>query len=86
MTRATESPRVMGFESERFYADLKRIASIKGMSMENVAHMVGMDGASLARMRTRGAVPDGINLAALCKWSGLHAADYSIERPVHVRA
>lgn len=71
--------RAAGFDSRRFYADLQRAARAAGVSMGWVSIETGVDSASLARIGSRGAVPDGINLAALCKWAGLNAADYSVD-------
>ena len=74
-----QAARIMGFDSRRFYADLRRAASKANASMNRVAIETGVDSASLARIGTRGAVPDGVNLAALCKWARLNAADYSVD-------
>lgn len=73
------SERTIGFDTRRFYADLQRAAKAAGISMNRVASINGIDPASLSRVRTRGAVPDGAGLAALCKWAGLNVADYSVD-------
>ena len=45
-----------------------------------IGHGLGDRGAArVARIGSRGAVPDGVNLAALCKWAGLNAAEYSVD-------
>lgn len=73
------SARTIGFDSRRFYADLRSAARLANVSMNRLAIETGVDSASLARIGGRGAVPDGVNLASLCKWAGLNAADYSVD-------
>jgi hypothetical protein len=68
----------MGFEAKRFYADFRKVAKDKGVSLSQASVETGVDSASLSRMGTIGAVPDGVNLAAMCKWSGLDASKYSV--------
>jgi len=76
-------PRIIGFNSDRFVTDLMRLARERGMAYTHIARHVGFDTAILSRFR-RGSIPDGITLAAICKWGGLNAADYSTEQPAEI--
>jgi hypothetical protein len=72
--------RRLAFDTKRFHADLIAIVKQRGLSEHKFSFEVGVNNATLSHMRTRGSVPDGVNLAALAKWSGLNPADYSIDR------
>lgn len=78
-TRA-DPVRRLSFDARRFHADLAAIVKSRGMNMHRFAYEVGVHESTLVYMKTKGQVPDGVNLAALAKWSGLNPADYSIDR------
>jgi transcriptional regulator with XRE-family HTH domain len=79
MSARNDPKRRLAFDAVRFECDLHAIARQRGLSMHKLSFEVGVHSATLSHMR-RGVTPDGPNLAALCKWSGLNAADYSIDR------
>jgi hypothetical protein len=70
----------LSFDAQRVYADLEAIVKSRGLSMLRFSYEVGVHATTLSRMKNNGMGLDGVNLAALCKWSGLNAADYSIDR------
>lgn len=70
-------PRRIGFDIEGFVEDLQRVCFNRGVSLTRMAREIGVNDSAISYMKTRKSVPDGINLAALCAWSGLNAGLYS---------
>lgn len=64
------------FNIKRFTLSLSQVALLRGMDMADVALATGVAQATLSRMRNHGLVPNGGNLAALCKWAGLDVAEF----------
>ena len=76
---ARHSPRTIGFDSKRFYWDVRMTAKARGYTLDRMCIEVGIDNASFSRYGTVGTIPEGAILAALCKWANLNAANYSID-------
>ena len=76
---ARHTPRIIGFDSHRFYWDVRNIAKARGVTLDKMCTEVGIDNASFSRYGSTGAIPEGAILAALCKWSNLNAANYSVD-------
>lgn len=72
-------PRRFAFDSAGLHAEIKRVAQERGLSMWQVHIETGVDSATLSRMRSKGEVPDGINLASLARWSGIDVGAFSID-------
>lgn len=70
-------PRRIGFDTEGFMQDLRRVCANQGKTLTEVAQETGINYSTLSYMTTRARVPDGVHLAALCAWSGLDAGHYS---------
>lgn len=64
------------FNLMRFTLSLRQVALLRGMDMADVAAATGVSQATLSRMRNRGIMPSGSNLAALCKWAGLDVTEF----------
>jgi hypothetical protein len=79
MGKRIDPQRRLSFDAQRFYIDLEAKVKARGLSMLRFSYEVGVNSATLSRMKNNGMGLDGVNLAALCKWSGLNAADYSID-------
>jgi hypothetical protein len=75
MGRAEE--RLVGFDTTRFDADFRRVCADRGVSLKEAAFQIGLHTDTLYFIKCLRAVPGGATLAAMCKWSGLSAADYS---------
>lgn len=73
-----KEPRRIGFDTKKFENDLRRVCAQRRISIARMALEVGVNNSTLSYMFSQGCVPDGINLAALSKWSGLNIGDYSV--------
>lgn len=71
--------RRLAFNITQFDIDLYRVCNSRGISRRKAAEVIGIPANSLYCITHRGAIPSGVGLAAICKWSGLNAADYSID-------
>lgn len=71
--------RELGFDSKRFYFDIRKVCKDRHTTMSKMCAETGVDNGSLSRVGTKGAIPDGATLAALCKWSGLNIVNYHVD-------
>lgn len=71
--------RRLGFDIARFDVDLIRACNARGLSRRKAAVEIGLPENTLYCITHRRAIPSGVGLAAICRWSGLDAADYSID-------
>lgn len=71
-------PRLIGFDSRRFAEDVRSICYSRGLSVSKASIEMGICGSSLSHIKNKARTPDGITLAAICKWTKLNAGDYSI--------
>jgi len=68
----------LAFDLDRFDTDLFRVCNQRGLSRRRAAEDIGIPSNTLYCITHRGAIPNGTGLAAICKWAGLNAADYSL--------
>jgi transcriptional regulator with XRE-family HTH domain len=63
------------FDAQGFHAALDAVRRNKQLSWRQVADATKVSASTLTRM-AQGSQPDASGLTALCKWSGLTAADF----------
>ena len=68
-----------GFDVQGFLEDLYAVLRQRGYSVLRMAQEAGVSNTTFTHMAAHSTVPDGITLAAVCKWAGLDAAKYSID-------
>jgi DNA-binding XRE family transcriptional regulator len=68
----------LAFDLERFDIDLRRVCNKRGISRRKAAIEIGVREDTLYFITHKHQVPSGVTMAAICKWSGLNCADYSI--------
>lgn len=73
-----KEPRRIAFDVKKFENDLRRVCAERQITVARMALEIGVNNSSLSYMFSQRSVPDGVNLAALAKWSGLNIGDYSI--------
>jgi len=59
--------------------DLRFICIERDISLKIMCEKIGVNRRTITAMHGGVGTPDGASLAALCKWSGLDVADYSID-------
>lgn len=73
------------FDTAAFDKALRRAASIRGVTMKEVAAQTGVSTTTLSRMHNHGRGPDAASLAALSAWAGIDPRRFSSQpklRPV----
>ena len=73
--------RRLSFDSWGLLMALKKVAKERGVSINQMCEESGVNSSTISYMSSaKKQVPDGRNLAALVKWSGVDIGRFSIDR------
>ena len=72
--------RRLAIDNRRFIADVTAIAAARGIAMYAVCDQIGVQDATVCRMRKHGTGADAASLLAMATWAGLDPREYLIDR------
>ena len=68
------------WDAQGFWAALNRCIEARGSSLTQVRDITGLSAITVTRMKS-GKRPDAASLAALCSWSGINPAQFTLSEP-----
>ena len=72
--------RRIAIDNSRFIADVAAIAADRGMTLSGMCLQIGVQYATVSRMKRHGEGADAASLLAMATWAGLDPREYLIDR------